>query len=159
MIDCAISAIYECICRDEETAAGGLDPSEATLHAPGFYRHKRSELEQLTGSAIDRKVQVIASGTDSWVPLYNPVFGVKTRCYYVTVRVGYFVGDHMTESFAVIGDDDLLIRNAIVDQNNWPDCSVGCVNGMVPIDARRIEVDGDPARHIWEILVEVTVTG
>lgn len=159
MIDCAIDAIYSTICRDAETAGGGLDPSETVLHAPGFYRHDRSELETLTGSAIDRKVQVIADGTTSWVPLYNPVIGVRIRCFNVFVRIGYFVGDHMTESFAVIGDDDLLIRNALIDQNNWPDCTVGCVNGIVPVSARRVEVDGDPARHIWEITVEVTVTG
>lgn len=159
MIDCAIDAIYATICRDPETASGGLTPSESTLHAPGFYRHDRSELDALTGNSIDRKVQVMSDGTAGWVPLYNPVSGVKIRRFSLIVRVGYFVGDHMTESFAIMGDDDLIISNALIDSTNWPDCAVGCVNGIVPVGGRRVEVDGDPTRHVWEITVEVTVTG
>lgn len=154
---CAIQGIYDIICRDPETASGGIEPGNVELHAPGFYRHDREELEFLTGNSIDRKVQIMADGTRSWIPLANPVLGFRMRTFIATIRIGYFVGDHGPESMTIMADDDAKILNAISRQSNWPTCSSGCINGIVPMGSNRVRVDA--TRHIWEIPVLVTVTG
>lgn len=154
---CAIDGLYATICRDPETAAGGIDPPNPVLHAPGFYRQDREDLEFLTGQSIDRKVQIVPDGTQSWIPLANPVLGFTMRSFVVVIRIGYFVGDHGPESFQVMADDDAKIMYAISRSSNWPSCPNICVNGIVPLSSNRIRVDS--TRHIWEITVQVTVTG
>lgn len=156
-LTCAVNGVYSVICRDPETAAGGLDPFDPLLHAPGFYRHEREDLEFLTGTAIDRKVQVVPVGLQGWIPLANPVLGFDMRAFHVVVRVGYFVGDHATESFEVMVDDDSQIIDALIRASNWPTCSSSCINGVIPLESNRVRVDH--TRFIWEITVEIRVTG
>lgn len=154
---CAINGLYAIICRDPETASGGIDPVEVELHAPGFYRSEREDLDFLTGQAIDRRVRILFDGTAAWPTLVNPILGFTMRTFIATIQIGYFVGDHRPESMEVIAEDDGLILNALSRQSNWPTCTSGCVNGYVVLASRRIRVDA--TRDIWEIEVAVTVSG
>ena len=154
---CAIDGLYAIICRDPETAEGGLDPVDVDLHAPGFYRHDREELDFLTGNSIDRKVRVVFDGTDGWPTLINPVLGFTMRSFIATIQIGYFVGDHRPESMAVMAEDDAQILNALSHASNWPACASGCINGYVVLSSRRIRIDA--TRDKWEIDVEITVSG
>lgn len=154
---CALAGLYNIICRDPETATGGLDPVDVDLHAPGFYRSEREELEFLTGQSIDRRVRIEYDGTSGWPTLFNPVVGATMRTFLVTIRVGYFVGDHGPESFIVMAEDGSQIVNAISRSGNWPQCVSGCVNGYVPLDSNLVRIDS--TRYTWDIVVSVTVTG
>lgn len=153
---CIRNALIAAICRDPETAEGGLDPYPSDYHAPGFYLQDRETLEFLTGQSIDRRVEIAFKGTEEWLPLANPVSGFDMLPLTIVIRVGYFVGDHGPESFIVMAEDDRLIQNAILSQSNWPECDGLCISGLIPVSGERIRIDS--TRHVWEITVEAVVS-
>lgn len=158
VVTCAIDGLYDIICRDPDTAAGGLTPGDTDLHASGFFRHDREPLERLESEAIDRKVQIVYDGTDEWHPLSpGGAGGPMMRTFRVVIRVGYAVGDHEFRSYPIIGDDEQQIVEAIMNQSNWPVCASGCLNGYVP--AESAIAYPDEIRRILEIAVLVQVTG
>ena len=143
--------VYTLICRDPETASGGIDPVNVELHAPGFYRTDREELEFLTGQSIDRRVQVMADGTPRFTALR--IGQNRLRTFGLTIRVGYFLGDHFIESMDAMADDDSLILRTLSKQENWPDCR-GITNVQVT-GSRRVRLDS--TRQILEVYVELQV--
>jgi hypothetical protein len=152
---CAIEGIYNIICRNPDTAAGGLDPENITRHADGFYRIGRKTLEELEGEDIDRKVEVIYSGTSEWVGLMSTYDAQRTRRFGVLVRVGYFTGDHEMESMPIAADDDHQICKALMVQANWPtSCSGGgCVEAYIPVSSSFQQLNDEQ----WLLEIEVTV--
>lgn len=155
---CGILGLYAIICRDPDTATGGLDPADTVLHAPGFYRHDRQRLEDLTGSGIDRKVQIVYLGTSRWHTYVEPTTGFQMRTEAVKIRVGYFAGDHVNETMASIAEDNQQIAHAISKTSNHPVCDPGeCVNGYVPRSSEVIKIDEQ--RYVLEIEIAMQVTG
>jgi hypothetical protein len=129
---CAISGLYNIICRNDETAAGGLDPADVTRHADGFYRVGRKLLEHLDGEDIDRKVEILYGGTSEWIGLMSTYDAQRERRFSVTIRIGYFTGDHEMETMMIAADDEHQICKAIMVQANWPTCTSGCVEAYMP---------------------------
>lgn len=155
---CAINGLYAIICRDPDTAAGGLTPSDVVLHSAGFYRHDRQRLEDLTGSGIDRKVQIMFNGTAGWLTYVDPTNGFQMRNEIATIRVGYFVGDHVNESMITMAEDKEQIARAISKTRNQPVCDPGqCVNGYIPQSSEVKKIDEQ--RYVLEIEVRLQLTG
>lgn len=154
---CAFNGLYSMIARDPDTAAGGVDPSETIYHADGFQRYRGEELETLPGDGLDRRMQITYNGTTKWHTYADSVQNTRMRSFTVTIRVGYFAGDHVDETMAIMADDEQVIAKAIAKSANWPDCTNGCVNGYVPKSSNVLKLD--PRRYILEIPVEVQVTG
>jgi hypothetical protein len=155
IVTCAINGLYNIICRDPETAAGGLTPEDVNRHADGFYRIGRVTLDQLDGEDIDRKVEIIYNGTDDWVGLMATYDQQRQRRFGVTIRIGYFVGDHEMESQPIAGDDEHQICKAIMIQNNWPSsCSGGgCIEAYIPVSSSFSQINEEQ----WLLEIEVTV--
>lgn len=149
---CTLRGLTDIICRDPETAQGGLTPGNTDLHAPGFYRTDREELEFLSGQSIDRRVQVIPTGMDNWTSMN--IAGGRLHTVQGKIRIGYFLGDHAIDSFGVIADDDSQIMQVLSKQSNWPACR-GLVN-LRPLGSNVVRVD--TTRQINEILVELQVS-
>jgi hypothetical protein len=154
-IRCAINALYTLICRDPDTAAGGLDPTDTTLHGPGFYRHDRERLEQLPGPGLDRKVQIKWLGTDQWHTYVAPNTGFKMHTDPVMIRIGYYVNDHVNDSLLAMSEDNQQIAKTISRMVNYPTCAVGCVSGFIPASSEVIKLD--ELRYVLEITVDVQV--
>lgn len=155
---CAMLGLYSIVCRDPDTASGGATPSEALLHASGFLRHSgTSILDDIPGDGIDRRVDIVYIGTDSWHTYNSSSASSKMRSFPLLVRIGYFAGSHDIETQAIMADDDQLVCEEIRKSWLWPDCSAGCVNGYYPLSSGVVELEDD--RYILEIRVEVTVTG
>ena len=153
---CAIAGLYDIICRDEETAEGGITPSEDTLHASGFTKHEgTTPFNDLPGDGIDRRVEILYPGTDAWTTYASSYASVRMRQFEAVVRVGYFAGSHFDETHAIIADDDRAIGLGIRD-GTLPTCSSGCVNGYYPIGSSVVELD--PTRLVLEIRVRTVVT-
>lgn len=153
---CAIEGLYSIICRDDVTAAGGLTPENTDRHADGFYRVGRKLLEQLDGEDIDRKVEVIYDGTGAWVGLMSTYDAQRERRFTVTIRVGYFTGDHEMESMSIAADDEHQICKAIMVQANWPTCTGGgCVEAYMPRSSTFQSISEE--QWVLEIEVEVQV--
>lgn len=148
---CAMEGIYDMICRDPDTATGGVDPSETNYHGEGFYREDRVRLDNLEGSSIDRKVSIRYDGTIEHDKISNG--NKRGRRFGVTIRVGYYAGDHHNLTHMIANDDELLIIKRLRLQQYWPsDC---CVQGYIPQESTFQDIDGD--RYILEIAVEVYV--
>jgi len=156
---CAIEGLYTILCRDKDTAAGGLTPSETVLHASGFYRHFGDRIDILPGDGIDRKVQIVYEGTSKWTNISSGSSGTtRMRTFQVVVRVGYFSGDHVDETMMIIADDEQEMVKEIAFSTNWPTgCSSGCVNGYVPKTSTVKRLDD--TRYVLEITLDVQVTG
>lgn len=148
---CSIQGIYDVICRDPETASGGLDPLNVELHAPGFYRTDREDLEFLVGPSIDRKVQVMVDGTNKWLPIN--VGTKRLHVLGVTIRIGYFTGDHALATFEAMADDDALILRTLSKQSNWPACR-GLSNVKV-LGSKPVKLEGN--RQVLEIYLNLQV--
>lgn len=155
---CAINGIYNIICRNAETAAGGLDPDNTVLHADGFYRVERMELDDYEGQDFDRRVQVDYVGTSEWLGLMATYDQQRERRFGVIIRIGYFTGDHEADSHMVAGDDDHQINKALMLQANWPTSCTGggCVNAYIPVSSGFSRVD--EKRWVLEIALTVQVT-
>lgn len=150
---CTFNWLYSALCRDPDTASGGVTPLNTTLHpSPAFFRHDRSPLEELESEAIDRKVQIIYEGTDEWLPLTPGTHGLM-RDYGVTIRVGYFTGDHDWRSQAIIADDEHSIALALADRASWP----SCVNAITPRTSSLTPID--EVRSILEMRWIIQTTG
>ena len=154
---CAIEGLYALICRDPDTAAGGVDPLNTCLHDDGFYRLFSDRLEELEGQGIDRKVEINYGGTNSWYPMVNGVGGKLRRTFTAEVNIGYFMGDHWTESMSVIGDDEQSIAQVVRVQSNYPSCSGGCVLGYVPTGSSVSRIAEDAA--VLTISFDVEIYG
>ncbi|MEK9735835.1 MAG: hypothetical protein VW239_00765 [Candidatus Nanopelagicales bacterium] len=151
---CTFNWLYSTICRNPDTASGGVTPLNTSLHpAPAFFRHDRSPLEELESEAIDRKVQIVYTGTDEWLPLLPGTSGLM-RDYGVTIRVGYYVGDHDWRSQAIIADDEHSITLALADRANWP----SCINALTPRNSSLTPLE-DGTRAILEMRWIVQTTG
>lgn len=147
-IKCAVDAIYAAICRDVETASGGLDPLDTTYHAEGFYRYDRDELEFLTGQSIDRRVQVTVDASRGIAGLITR--GEQIREITLTLHVGYFLGDHASASNFVIAQDTRQIQQLLSRQSTWGACGRLSIK---PVKSRPYKVDN--SRIIWETEIEV----
>lgn len=147
-IKCAVDAIYAAICRDVETASGGLDPLDTTYHAEGFYRYDRDELEFLTGQSIDRRVQVTVDASRGIAGLITR--GEQIREITLTLHIGYFLGDHASASNFVIAQDTRQIQQRLSKQSTWGACGRLSVK---PVKSRPYKVDN--SRIIWETEIEV----
>lgn len=157
-VRCAMNGLYTIICRDPDTAAGGLTPNDGVLHLPGFYRHDRQRLESLTGSGIDRKVQIVYKGTSRWTTYVDPTTGFQMHDEIAVIRVGYFTGDHVNETMIVMGEDGQQIARAISKTINQPACDPGeCVNGYIPQSSEVTKIDEQ--RYVLELEVLMKVTG
>lgn len=152
---CAFNGLYTAICRDKDTAAGGLNPDNTVLHASGFYRHFGDRIDELPGDGIDRKVQVVYEGTDKWIPYGSSNTSTRMRDFTVVIRIGYFAGSHVDETMAVIADDEHQIAAVIAKSTSFPTCSPGCVMGYVPASSNVVKLDN--TRYILEIVVGVQV--
>lgn len=112
MPSAAIEGIYDTVCIHVDTAVGGLTPND-TLHEPAFRRLKGGRLEDLAPDGMDRRVHIEYTGTAAWHKLgHMQTFGV-------TVRVGYFAGEHREATLATIADDEHLIGAALMFSPNW----------------------------------------
>lgn len=154
---CAINGLYNMICRDPDTAEGGLDPSETEKHGDGFYRVDRVNLDDIPDMGLDRKVQIVYNGTVSYGTVTNGLGAKRQRTYAVILRIGYACGDNPFDSFQIIDDDEMLVAKRIHQSAYWPDCQSGCVQGYVPVSSSIYEI-GD-GKYILEILIEITVYG
>lgn len=154
---CVISGLYSILCRDPDTASGGVDPSETELHANGFYKLEGlAALEDLPGDGIDRRIEIQYAGTDGWHTYASSASTTRLRTLDLVVRVGYFAGTHDGETQAIIADDDELLGLAIKTSSNWPACANGCINGYWPVRSSLTYIEAN--RYILEILVRCTVT-
>lgn len=154
---CAFNGLYDIICRNPDTAAGGLDPDSTVYHASGFYRHVGDELDDLPGDGLDRKVQIKYEGTGEWHSYANSASSHWMRTFNVVIRIGYFAGSHVDETHATLGDDEQLIGQAIARTANLPVCTNGCVSAYMPQSSNVVKLDDD--RLILEISVAVQVIG
>lgn len=153
---CAIAGLYDIICQDEDTASGGVTPSEVILHAQGFTRHEgTTPFNDLPGDGIDRRVEIVYPGTDSWNTYTSSSASVRMRQFDAVVRVGYFAGSHFDETYQIMADDDRLIGLA-VKYGPLPDCSGTCVNGYYPVGSNVAALDN--TRYVLEIQVRTVVT-
>jgi len=123
----------------------------------GFYREDRIALEDLAGAGIDRKVQIVYKGTESWGALTNGNGAKKQQTFIVSVDVGYFVNDHQFISESIIADDEGLIGRRIIQQQYWPTCVAGCVQGYTPVSSQTVDIGGN--RLINQITVRVMIYG
>lgn len=149
--------IYRVLCGDPEAtpAVDGLVPTNLNLHVERFQRFQgKGRLEDHTGKAFDRKVQVEYGGTVRWAGVWSR--GQRERTFRVTVRIGYLFGDHETDTDMIMADDEHAFAKAVIKDQNWSACSLGCINGFVPKASSVTRVE--PDRKINEITVEVTVT-
>lgn len=154
---CAIRGLYSILCRDADTASGGVEPSEVVLHAPGFYKLEGlAALEDLPGDGIDRRIEIRYAGTDGWHTYASSASTTRMRSLDLIVSVGYFAGTHDGETQAIIADDDELLGLAIKTSSSWPKCTTGCVNGYWPLRSTLTYIEAN--RYILEILVRATVT-
>lgn len=154
----AVEGIYTILCRDPDTAAGGMDPSETTLHSEGFYREDRITLRDIEGSGIDRRVQILCEGTEGWGALNNGLGGKRQRQFGCTVSIGYFHGDNLWKSRMIAMDDEQKFGHLIGQRSNWPsDSAYGCVQGYMLRDSRFEQLDRD--RYILHIYITVEVYG
>lgn len=150
---CAINGLYTIICRDPDTAAGGLTPENVTRHADGFYRIARTTLDSIEGEAYDRRVEIVYGGTNEWIGMPATYAQQRERRFGVTIRVGYFVGDHEMETQPIAADDDHAICKAIFLQANWPLCSGGCVEAYLPVSSNFFQV----SETKWMLEIDVSV--
>lgn len=155
--NCAIQGIYNILCRNVDTAAGGIAPSEVVLHASAFYRHFGDRLDTLPGDGLDRKVQIVYDGTSKWHSLTSSSTLTRMRTFQVTIRVGYFSGSHVDETMIIMADDEQEIIKALALSANWPECSSGCLNGYVPKTSAVKRIDD--TRYVLELALDVQVTG
>lgn len=109
----AIAGMYALLCRDPDTADGGLTPVADPYHAPAFTRLDSGRLEDLAPLGMDRRIHIEYSGTEAWHTLGN------MQTFGVTVRVGYFAGEHTEETRAIMFDDEHLIGAALSYSGNW----------------------------------------
>jgi hypothetical protein len=84
------------------------------------------------GFRIDRKVEILYGGTSEWIGLMSTYDAQRERRFNVTIRIGYFTGDHEMETMMVAADDEHQICKAIMVQANWPTCTSGCVEAYMP---------------------------
>ena len=154
--NCAVLGIYNIICRDADTAAGGTPPSETVLHAAAFYRHLGDRIDTLLGDGIDRKVQITYEGTSKWHSLTSSSTSSRMRTFQVVIRIGYFAGSHVDETMIIMAADEQEIIKALALSANWPECAEGCLNGYVPktSSVKRL----DDTRYVLEIALDVQVT-
>lgn len=152
---CLVNKLYEVICRDPDTATGGITPTESTYHADCFARYNIERLERLKGSAFDRKVQIEYKGALAFGTLTNGIGGKRSRNIMVSIRVGYYLGDHDMLSQPIIGADDFLISKTISKPSNYPVCEAGCVMGIVPLSSSVTILDAE--RQLLEINVQCTI--
>lgn len=155
---CAINGLYNIVCRNAVTAAGGLNPENVDLHTDGFYRVERMELDDYESQDFDRRVQIDYVGTAEWIGLMGTYDQQRERRFGVLMRIGYFVGDHEADSHMIAADDDHAICKAIMLQANWPvGCTGGgCVNAYIPVGSGFVRVD--EKRWVLEISITVQVT-
>lgn len=146
---CAIRGLYNIICRDPDTAEGGLDP--------GFFIEDKIDLDFLETSGIDRKVQIEYLGTDSWGETKMGRGGKVKRTFNVNIRIGYWFGDDRVNTQMAIADDEQRIGRSLLQWDNWPECENGCVMGYMPDSSRFERLDEN--RGVNNITVEITVHG
>lgn len=149
---CAMRRLSDIICRDIDTAAGGLTPSESVVHAPGFTRLATGQkLQELPGDGIDRVVAVAYDGTAKWHSMAN------MRTFTIRVRIGYFAGSHDDDTQRIILDDEQVITQALSLSSNWTDsCAAnGTIYGYIvrPSVLTLLEAD----RYILELPVDIQV--
>lgn len=153
---CAIEGLYAALCRDPDTAAGGVTPSEDTYHASRFFRHVgTAPFNDLPGDGLDRCVEVVYPGADAWTGYTSSSASPRMRLVPLVVRVGYFAGSHQDQTHAIMADDDRLLGLAI-KAADLPRCTGSCVNGYYPTNSTVVMLD--PTRWVLEITVRVTVT-
>jgi len=157
VITTGLNGLYTLICRNPETAGGGLAPSEAIYHSEaGFIYDERVKIDSLESSAIDRRVEVIYNGTIAWGNVVNGLTR-KQRRVGVVVRIGYYVGDHELESYKIMGDDEQIICNAVLNPSTWPEGIKGCVQGYIPQTSQVQVLDAN--RMVLEITLEMIIYG
>jgi hypothetical protein len=150
---CAIDGLYNTICRNEETAAGGLNPEDTTRHADGFYRIERTELDDLEAEGCDRRVEIVYQGTNEWIGMPATYQQQRERRFGVVIRVGYFAGDHELETQRIASDDDHAICSALFLQSNWPLCTGGCVEAYLPVSSSFVR----HSKTKWVLEIQVTI--
>lgn len=156
-VTCAIGGLYNMICRDPDLATGGLDPCENELHADGFYAEKHRDIEELDVTGIDRRVQVIYNGQDELLDFVNGIGTLRQKTFTVIVKIGYATGNHLYDSYPIIGDDEHLITKKIGQVKYWPECVRGCVQGYITQTSATNRLDAD--RTVLEMTVAVTIYG
>lgn len=152
---CLIEHLYDVICRDPDTAAGGLDPTMSDYHAEGFYRLDKDSLDKIKGSAIDRKVQILYTGSNQFGSLTNGIGNKRHKFINVLIRVGYYVGDRDAAASQIIGADEFLITKNITKPSNYPACVEGCVMGIDPLSSIISELDAE--RRVLEINLQCQI--
>lgn len=156
MSTCAINGLYATICRDPDTASGGLTPSEEVYHASGFLRYEgTAPFDDLPGDGLDRRVEVVYAGTDDWTGYTSSSSSIRMRTFELVIRVGYFAGSHQDVTHGIMADDDRLIGLAVKGAA-LPDCTGHCVNGYYPVGSSVTMLDA--TRWVLEHVVRVTVT-
>lgn len=156
-VSCAINGIYNMICRDPDFATGGLDPCEKELHASGFYAEKHRDIEDLDLTGIDRRFQIEYNGQDELLDFVNGTGGKRQKTFTVTLKVGYATGNHLYDSYPIIGQDEHLITKRLGQKQYWPTCVDGCVQGYITTASATERLDAD--RVLLTMTVAVTIYG
>lgn len=129
---CVLDGLYDGICANEDGGGGGVEPTPSEYHADVFRRERRTPLRQLAKSAVDRVVQIEYDGVRQYHPFANATGTKRRRTVEFVVKVGYFAGDNVDDTYAIIFSDDMKLQDYLRLPQNYPSCQGACVEGILP---------------------------